>query len=161
MAELARRPPATPDGAVTWRAMREYFPGRAMGRYLRPVPEQGIVYVKNPKAGCSTILVWLDRIHTGDFDFEFSDIHKQNRLPTVRDVGRATVVRMLSGGAYRFSFVRHPLHRFESAYWDKLVHDVNWRKKNASTALGLDLSPDATVSFEQFLSIVEQQDPVG
>lgn len=131
-----------------------------MGRYLRPVPKHGIIYVKNPKAGCSTILVWLDRIHTGEYDFEFSDVHQENRLPTVRDVGRAAVVRMLSGEAYRFTFVRHPLRRFESVYWDKMVHNVKWRK-NIPAALGVELDPDTVVSFEQFLSIVEQQDPVS
>jgi hypothetical protein len=160
MTESTRPAPVSTTGAVSWQAMRRYFPGRGMGRYLRPVPEHGIIYVKNPKAGCSTILVWLDRLHTGDYDFEFDDVHQQHRLPTVRDVGRPAVVRMLSGSAYRFTFVRHPVRRFESVYWDKLVHDVKWRK-NLPAALGLDLSPDTVVPFEQFLSIVEEQDPVS
>jgi hypothetical protein len=160
MTELAGPAPATPDGAVSWRAMRQYFPGRGMRRYLCPVPEHKVIYVKNPKAGCSTILVWLDRLHTGDYDHEFGDVHQENRLPTVRDLGRATIERMLSGSAYRFSFVRHPVRRFESVYWDKLVHNLKWRK-NVPAALGLDLSPDTVVPFEQFLSIVEKQDPVS
>lgn len=160
MTEPARSTPATPVGEVSWQAMRRYFPRRNMGRYLRPVPEHGIIYVKNPKAGCSTIMVWLDRLHTGDYDVEFADVHKEHRLPAVRDVGRSTVARMLSGKAYRFSFVRHPLRRFESVYWDKMVHDSRWRQ-NAPAALELGLSPDTVVSFEQFLSIVEQQDPVS
>lgn len=159
MTEPAPPMPATADGAVSWQAMRRYFRGRNMVRYLRPVPEHGIIYVKNPKAGCSTIMVWLDRLHTGEYDAELSDVHREHRLPTVRDVGRSTVARMLSGTAYRFSFVRHPLRRFESVYWDKIVDNLNWRK-NVPAALGLDLDPDATVSFEQFLRIVEQQDPV-
>ena len=151
---------ATSDGSLSWQAMRQYFPDRRLDRFLMPVPEHGIVYVKNPKAACSTILLWLDRLHTQDYDHEFSDIHQQNRIPTVRDVGRPAVVRMLSGGAYRFSFVRHPLHRFESVYWDKMVYDLKWRKF-VPAALGLDLEPDTVVSFEQFLSVVEQQDPVS
>jgi Sulfotransferase family len=160
MTELARPTPATPGGDLSWQAMRRYFPGRRMVRYLLPVPEHGIIYVKNPKAGCSTILMWLDRLHTGEYDVELGDIHQNNRLPTVRDVGRSAVVRMLSGRAYRFSFVRHPLRRFESVYWDKMVYNLKWRK-NVPAALGLDLSPDTIVSFEQFLSIVEEQDPVS
>ncbi|HYJ66405.1 MAG TPA: sulfotransferase family protein [Nocardioidaceae bacterium] len=131
-----------------------------MGRYLCPVPEHNVIYVKNPKAGCSTILVWLDRLHTGDNHHEFGNVHREDRLPRVREVGRATIVRMLSGGAYRFSFVRHPVRRFESVYWDKMVYALKWRK-NVPAALGLDLSPDTTVPFEQFLSIVEEQDPVN
>src|SRR3954451_11797394 len=124
--DAARQIPAAPAGAVSWQAMQRYFPGRKMGRYLRPVPEHGIIYVKNPKAACSTVLVWLDRLHTGEYDVEFSDVHQQHRLPTVREVGRSAVARMLSGQAYRFSFVRNPLHRFESVYWDKMVHDLKW-----------------------------------
>jgi hypothetical protein len=160
MTEVARPTPAAPAGAVTWRAMRRYFPGRSMGRYLCALPEHDVIYVKNPKAGCSTILVWLDRLHTGDYDHEFGDVHQENRLPAVREVGRATITRMLSGDAYRFSFVRHPVRRFESVYWDKMVYNLKWRK-NVPAALGLDLSPDTVVPFEQFLSIVEQQDPVS
>lgn len=160
MAEVAGPAPATPDSALSWRAMSSYFQGRNMVRYLRPVPEHGIIYVKNPKAGCSTILVWLDRLHTGEYDFEFGDVHQEHRLPKVGDVGRSRVVRMLSGEAYRFTFVRHPLRRFESVYWDKMVHKLKWRQKMPA-ALGLDPGPDTIVSFEQFLSIVEQQDPVS
>jgi len=140
--------------------MRQYFPGRPMARYLRPVPEHGVIYVKNPKAGSSTIMVWLDRLHTGEYDSELQDMHKDHHLPTVHDVGRSEVLRMLSGTAYRFSFVRDPLRRFESVYWAKMVYSHRWRK-NIPAALGLDISPDTVVPFEQFLSIVEQQDPVS
>ncbi len=140
--------------------MRRYFPGLRMGVYLRPLPEHDLVYVKNPKAGCSTILVWLDRIHTGDHEFTFSNVHKEHRLPTVREVGRPVVVRMMSGAAYRFSFVRNPLRRFESVYWDKMVHDLRWRP-NIPAALGVAVEPDTVVSFEQFLAAVELQDPVS
>ena len=67
---------------------------------------------------------------------------------------------MLSGKAYRFSFVRNPLRRFESSYWDKIVLSANWRPKVQKT-LGLPLDKSASLTFEQFLSAVEQQDPMG
>jgi hypothetical protein len=145
-------------GAVSWPALQGYFPHRRIGTYLRPLPEHDLIYVKNPKAGCSTILVWLDRLHTGDHEFEFTNVHKEHRLPKLRDVGRRRVQQMLSGSAYRVSFVRNPLRRFESVYWDKMVHDPHWRH-NIPKRLGLD--PDTAISFEQFLAAVEQQDPVG
>lgn len=161
MTELARPTPATPAGVVSWPKMRRYFPGHRLGTSLRPLPQHDLIYVKNPKAGCSTILVWLDRLHTGDDDFEFSNIHKEHRLPRLREVGRSVVERMLSGAAYRFSFVRNPLSRFESVYWDKMVDKrLHWRP-NITAALGLDVEPDTVVSFEQFLTAVEQQDPVS
>jgi hypothetical protein len=160
MSEPARSAPATAAGVVSWAELRRYFIGRRMGTYLRPLPEHGLMYVKNPKAGCSSIMVWLDRLHTGEYDVEFSNVHKEHRLPTVREVGRSTVARMLSGQAYRFSFVRHPVRRFESVYWDKMVHDEHWRP-NVPSALGLDVPADTVLSFEQFLTAVEQQDPVS
>lgn len=156
--ELSSGPlPAT----LSWQDMQRYFSGRKIGQYLRPVPERGIIYVKNPKAGCSTILVWLDRLHTGDYESQFANIHKEHRLPSVGEVGRATVQRMLSGSAYRFSFVRDPLRRFESVYWDKIVHKVRQWRPDVLAALGVDVAADTVIPFERFLSLVERQDPVS
>jgi Sulfotransferase family len=152
-----------PDGApetLSWAQLAQFFPHRRIGYHIHPLPEHGLIYVKNPKAGCSTVLAWLDRLHTGDLDREFTNIHKEHRLPTIREVGRRRVVRMLSGEAYRFSFVRDPLRRFESVYWDKLVRSADWRVR-AMTMLGITADPDSQVSFEQFLGAVEQQDPVS
>jgi Sulfotransferase family len=151
---------AAPTTGLSWQQMRAYFPHKRLSRYLHPLPDHDLVYVKNPKAGCSTILLWLDRMHTGELDHVFTNMHTQHRLPTVADVGRRKVVRMLSGGAYRFSFVRNPLRRFESAYWDKIVFSENWRSEVQAT-LGLPLDRSAGLTFEQFLSAAEQQDPIA
>lgn len=153
---------ALPDSApaVSWKEMQAFFPHRRIANYLRPMPDEGVIYVKNPKAACSTILVWLDRIHTGELDHEFTNIHKQHRLPKVGQVGRRKVAEMLSGEAYRFSFVRNPVRRFESAYWDKIVYSVNWRPK-VQAALGLPPDKDAELTFEQFLDAAEVQDPLS
>jgi hypothetical protein len=148
-----------PPVEVSRRAMRQFFPGRRIDSYIRPLPEHGVVYVKNPKAACSTILVWLDRIHTGDHEQVFTNVHKEHRLPRVREVGWPRVVEMLSGSAYRFSFVRHPLRRFESVYWDKIVHKARCLPE-VQRFLGLPEDRTAPLTFEQFLGAVEQQDPI-
>ena len=145
---------------LSWPAIKQYFPRAKPGSFIMPVPAYDLIYVKNPKAGCSTLVVWLDRLHTGDLDFELQYIHKEHRLPTVREVGRSKVIGMLAGNAYRFSFVRNPLRRFESVYWDKLVRSGQYRLK-AAAGLGLPADPDRIVSFEEFLGAVEQQDPVS
>jgi sulfotransferase famil protein len=147
-------------GEVSWPGLQQYFVGRSIGRYLRPVPEHAIIYVKNPKAGCSTIMLWLDRLHTGEYDVEFSNIHEQHRLPKLGEVGRDAVTSMLSGSAFRFSFVRNPLRRFESVYWDKIVFNVGRWRPDLLTAWGLDPEAGEVISFERFLSLVEQQDPL-
>jgi hypothetical protein len=150
----------TSASAPSWAEIKAYFPQVNVGTYLRPLPDHGLIYVKNPKAACSTVLLWLDRLHTGEHDFTPGNIHKEHRLPSIGDVGRRQVIRMLAGGAYRFSFVRSPLRRFESVYWDKMVHSKAWGGK-AVARLGLKTDPDAPPSFEEFLAAVEQQDPVS
>ena len=155
MTDLSRPTPATSSGVVSWAEVRPFFKGWKMKTYIRPLPQHNILYVKNPKAGCSTLLLWLDRLHTGEYDAVIRNIHMNNRLPTIREVGPRRVLRMLSGGAYRFSFVRNPLTRFESVYWDKLVSDLRWRRRNVPKAMGLP-PPDEPVSFERFLSAVEE-----
>lgn len=152
--------PGASTEAPTWAAMQQYYVGRKMVSFLRPLPDHGIVYVKNPKAGCTTLVVWLERLHTGEHDYDHPAIHQAHRLPTVRDVGRQRVAEMLGGAAYRFSFVRDPVRRFESVYWAKMVRSLNYRVK-AAQSLGLAVDDDTVVPFEQFLAAVEQQDPLN
>ena len=140
-------------------ALQQHSPERNLSVAIRPLPEFDVVYVKNPKAACSTLLVWLDRIHTRDYEHQFTNVHMQHRLPVVREVGWRKVSRMLSGSAYRFSFVRHPVRRLESAYWDKVAPPGRWRNE-IQAVLGLPSDNETPLTFEQFVDAVEQQDPV-
>ena len=150
---------SVPAPSLAWRDMKAYFEGRSLAYHLHALPEHGIVYVKNPKAACSTVLLWLDRIHTGDLSFDPANVHTEHRLPTVADLGRQTVSRLLAGAGYRFTFVRDPLRRFESAYRDKLVNSPELRPQ-VQAALGRSADPDSPVSLEEFVHAVEQQDPL-
>ncbi|HET7193936.1 MAG TPA: sulfotransferase family protein [Nocardioides sp.] len=149
----------SPAAALSWPAIREYYPQRKPGRFIRAVPEHNLVYVKNPKAASSTLMVWLDRLHTGDTSFELKRMHQDHRLPSIGEVGRGRLLRMLSGEAYRFSFVRHPVRRLESVYWAKMVNSRRYRLK-AADGLGLPVDAERVVTFEEFVGAVEQQDPV-
>ncbi len=143
------------------RDLKRYYPGKRRLSYrLIPLPDLGLFYVKNPKAGCSTIMLWLDRLHTGDLDFRPANIHTDHRLPRARDVGWDTMSAMLGGEAFRFSFVRDPLRRFESAYRDKVARPGQLHDE-VRTTLGLSREPEGEVSFEQFLVMVEHQDPLA
>ncbi len=159
LSEHAKTTPAKQAGVVAWQDVRRFYPGLNIDTFLRPLPEHDLIYVKNPKVASSTILLWLDRLHTGEYDVELGNIHKHHRLPRLADVGRNRVARMLSGSAYRFSFVRHPVHRFESVYWNKMITQTKFLRR-AKTSLGLPLDPEAQVTFEQFLGAVEKQDPI-
>ncbi|TYL51610.1 sulfotransferase family protein [Nocardioides sp. BGMRC 2183] len=142
------------------RELTPYFPGKpSLNYHLFPLPSHLLFYVKNPKAGCSTVLVWLDRLHSGEHDFAPANVHTEHRLPRPRDLGWPVVSEMLGGAAYRFSFVRDPLRRFESAYRDKVVRQPK-RRVEIQRTLGLTEDVESEVSFEQFVTAVEQQDPV-
>jgi Sulfotransferase family len=147
---------------VTLDALREYFPDGKFARRVQPLPEHGCIYMRNAKAASSTILLWLHRIHTGDHDFDPGNIYRDHGLPTAGDVGVETVVRMLAGEAFRFSFVRDPIRRCESTYLDRIADTSRkhaWRGR-VQEALGLPEDPGHVPTFDQFVAALEAQAPI-
>jgi hypothetical protein len=150
-----------PDGRLTRRRLKAaYFPTLSLAYHLHALPDRDLIYVKNPKAACSTVLLWLHRLHTGEHGFSPDNVHEEHGIPKPGEIGWPRVMAMLSGDAYRFSFVRNPLDRLESGYRDKIVNSAGWREKIQAT-LGEPVDPNAPVSFDQFLSALERQDPVA
>jgi hypothetical protein len=139
--------------------MRAFYPRAELRTRIVALTEFDLVYVKNPKAASSTVLLWLDRLYTGDHSFTTEYAHRDNRLPTAAAIGWDTVSEMLGGSAFRFTFVREPLSRFESTYYNKLARKGIWRPQ-VQAILGLPRDRNSPVTFEQFLSAVEQQDPL-
>jgi Sulfotransferase family len=147
---------------VTLETLRGYFPDGKFARRVQPLPEHGCIYVRNAKAASSTILLWLHRAHTGDHDFDPGNVYREHRLPTVAEVGMSTVVRMLAGEAFRFSFVRHPIRRCESTYLDRIADTSRkhaWRGR-VQEALGLPVDPSHVPTFDQFVDSLEAQEPL-
>ncbi|MGB0100716.1 MAG: sulfotransferase family protein [Nocardioides sp.] len=145
---------------VTREALRAYFPRGGLGRRIVALPEHGCVYVKNLKAGCSTVTLWLHRIHTGDHEFvPQSARHAEFGTPHPGQIGWNRVTRMLSGDAFRFTFVRDPIRRAESAYRDKIVNtpEETFRDRVRQT---LELDGDAPVTLDVFVDALEVGDPV-
>jgi Sulfotransferase family len=147
-------------GAPTRKEMKAYYPTLSLAYHVHALPDHGLVYIKNPKAACSTVLVWLSRLHSGQDDFSPRNVHAEHLLPRPAEVGWPRISRMLGGRAYRFTFVRDPLRRLESAYRDKIVRarSSRWRDK-VRGSLGLPPGSNEPLSFEQFLAALEQQDP--
>lgn len=89
-------------------------------------------------------------------------MHTDNPLPKAGEVGWPRVGGMLGGNAYRFSFVRDPLRRLESAYRDKILRATRpvWREQ-VRASLGLPANEDMEIGFEQFVAALEQQDSVS
>lgn len=154
----SRRTAARKSGPTRNR-MKRFYPRAALKTRIVALPDLGLVYVKNPKAASSTVMLWLDRLYTGDYAFTTEKAHRDNHLPTSDAVGWKVVTDMLRGSAFRFTFVREPLGRFESAYHNKLGRRGPWRPQ-VQAILGLPQDRNAPVTFEQFLTAVEQQDPL-
>jgi sulfotransferase famil protein len=145
---------------VTQEAIGEFFPHVSYAHRFLVLPEHRCVYVKNAKAGVSTIGLWMARIHRNEPEFvPDQDTNRSRGVPTASQTGWPRTLRMLEGEGFRFSFVRHPLRRFESAYRDKIagVADDQWRSEIANT---LGLRADQPVTLEHFVAAVEGQDPL-
>jgi hypothetical protein len=153
------------DGSVRQRvtldALERYYPRGGFARRLQPLPRYNCIYVQNAKAACTTILLWLHRIQTGDYEDIPHRLHRDHRLPRVEDIGWESMTRMLSGDAFRFSFVRDPIQRVESAYLDKVVRHRRYRgRPRLLRLLGLPEGPEQDVTLEQFVAALEMQEPI-
>ena len=126
---------------------------------IEALPDLGLVYVRNPKAASSTLLEWLDWMHTGLEREATRNVRQDNALPKVGDLGWERVMRMVDGEAFRFSFVRDPVTRFESAYRTKILQQRPQRRQ-VLEILGRAGDAEAEVAFEDFLWAVEQQEPM-
>ena len=152
-----------PRPRVTLDALRSYYPERGFAHRIQAVPELGCVYVKNAKAATSSVMLWLHRAATGDTTFDPHNIHQDNALPAAKDLGWSRVIEMLNGAAFRFSFVRDPIRRAESAYLDKVVpkdRPDRWRAE-VRRALGLSEVPETPVTFEEFVEALRLMDPLA
>ena len=140
--------------------MKAFYPRLSLRLYVHALPKHGLVYIKNPKAGCSTVRL-AEPDPQRSVRLSPTNVHAEHLLPRPADLGWPCIGRMLGGKAYRFTFVRDPLRRLESAYRDKIVRAVSsqWRDKIRGS-LGLPLGSEEPLSFEQFLAGLEQQDPV-
>lgn len=152
----------TSSRRLTRAELQSWWPNSLVDHRLQPLPRYNCIYVRNAKAGTGTTLLWLHRVHTGDHDFTpLRSIHAEHRLPTPDEVGWDHVIDMLNGQAFRFSFVRDPIRRVESAYRNKVASLTSRGRGGArrirvlQTALGLDESPEADLSFDQFIAALD------
>ena len=67
---------------------------------------------------------------------------------------------MLNGEAFRFSFVRDPVRRLESAYLYKVVRHRSYPgRAKLQRILGVPEGPDNDLTLDQFMAALEMQDP--
>lgn len=139
--------------------LRRFFPDNSLAVRIQALPDLGLVYVRNPKVASSTLLDWLDGLNSKEERDAGRHVRRNHSLPRTRDVGWDRVMRMVDGEAFRFSFVRDPVTRFESAYRSKILKRTPPRRQ-VLDVLGRPDDVGAEVSFEDFLNAVEQQLPL-
>lgn len=146
---------------VNRRAFERRFPALRLAQSLHVLPDHNTIYVSNPKAAYSTIKLMLSKLHVGDHSLNPENVHEVRALPRLVDVGWRRLAEMLDGDAFRFTFVRHPVKRAISGYSDKLVRQRFNYSGPFQQALGRPVDPEDPVSFEDFLSVLERQDPAA
>jgi hypothetical protein len=149
--------------AVTLQALRDYFPSkRHFAQRVTALPEYGCIYVRNAKVGTASVLMWLQRVHTGDPDWQpVRSVHEDHTLPDPDDVGMERLAAMLDGEAFRFTFVRDPLRRAESAYLNRIVQMPQYEGRvKLQRVLGLPEDPAGHLTPEQFVAALEASDPL-
>lgn len=122
---------------------------------LRGVEDLNLIYMKNPKAGCTAAMQVLWKAASGV------------ELPSTVEIHDVAVARFsfrLSqmpwcGNARIVTFVRHPLTRVVSAYKDKVLgRDDEYTRGRFCKRYGIDQAE--TVSFERFMKLIhEDPDP--
>ena len=86
-------------GDPTRTEMKAYYTNLSLAYHVHALPEHGLVYIKNPKAACSTVLVWLSRLQSGQDDFSPKNVHTEHLLLRPADLGWPCISRMLGGTA--------------------------------------------------------------
>lgn len=117
--------------------------------------EKGYTFFRVPKSGNSSVMATLFRVEMSrpfSSGGEFSDF-KRNYFPRLLDL-RLEQLEAAFEGNFVFSFVRHPVTRFASAYLEKVCNDGSERAKVVK-ALQLDCGADAVVTPDMFCSYLE------
>jgi len=148
---------------VTHEALSGYFPDGRFAQRLNALPEFGCIYVRNAKVGTASVLMWLHRIHTGDQHWvPERSVHAEHAVPGVEDLGEDRLAAMLAGDAFRFSFVRDPLRRAESAYLNRIVQMPRYLGRvKLQRALGLPEDAAGHLTPEQFVAALEVLEPMA
>lgn len=131
------------------------FYGPQRIKHVLLLPDIRLAYVAVPKAACSSMKLYFERVHQNDPALEKPQIHRDLTVPTL-DQFKARDLRDLEQKApfFGFSVVRDPMRRIVSAYTDKM-RDPHFRAQ-INAALGRD-DPDQKVGFGKFLAGIEAQ----
>jgi hypothetical protein len=120
------------------------------------------IFVETPKAACSTMKRMLQRLEVGDprwerwgfhlHDRQFSPLLTPLQVPNFSEIRRDPSMK-------KFCVVRSPHTRLLSAYLDKICRDQPQKAAIVHLLGGTDNEQTTHVSFLDFVSAVERQNP--
>ena len=112
------------------------------------------LYCSTPKVACSSLLMTLQRIESGDPTFlhdPWGEVHYREFSPLLMPLQVPSFHSwMLDARTFKFCFVRNPFSRLLSAYLDKIVLTEGFRAKFLA-ALGRD---GGGITFAEFIDVV-------
>lgn len=113
------------------------------------------VFIKNPKAACTTVSQLIYQAEHGEmYDGNIHQWHTENRKPYTQ---WAPALEALSSG-YSFSVVRHPEKRAVSGFFDFFVREKNpeaAKHRPFAEAFGLWAHDDNSARFDAYLDYLE------
>ena len=137
-----------PAGPFDLAALREH----GLDRMIWFAPKCGLVYIRNPKAGCSSIQksLWLAE-DPGSFT---GSPHQRSTGPFNHALGRAIRNPGLIARATTFSVVRNPYSRLLSAYFDKVLAPEDrqvWKTIRGRLGISRQANPSLSEILERML----------
>ena len=113
------------------------------------------IYFETPKVGCSTIKRTLQKMEVDNTSQVPTDVHAKNLSPLLSPLQlEKDFTHYINDEYFKFTFVRNPYTRILSCYLDKMVTDLD-EKKRMLPELGF--SPTDKISFKVFLLAIKEQ----
>ncbi|PQO21818.1 hypothetical protein C2I36_16335 [Rhodobacteraceae bacterium WD3A24] len=127
-----------------------YLPARIVRQSLRANREHGVVYLNNPKAGCSTVKASLWQVFG---QLPEGNVHPLEGSPFSNEITDAEWM----ADAFIFTFVRNPFVRIVSCYIEKILgrKDNVWKFLERRHGLNM----DDPLSFDSFVECVSADPP--
>lgn len=116
-----------------------------------------LAYIKNSKVGCTSISSGIYRYNTGEYPI--GDIHSLNGGLRQGALYIFDNLSAIEKGATAFSFVRDPVARARSAFFNFFVDATNpsaQRHRHAIEARGFSSTSDLSYRFDVFLDYVQE-----